>query len=502
MAPRQLTNLKIREVSGVDSMANKHAHVLLFKRDDACEDGNYPSAVLKREFTADERKARAQSGHALPDGSFPIDNKSDLENAVRAIGRAKNPAKAKAHIKSRARALGATDMLPDTWSKRDSGVAVMKFFATIAAEEIAKAWGDGESIDFDTAQEKSEEIEAVNGLMCEVNEAVCALGTAMWSIQNDDAVADKNAAVQEALNQFGEHVKTIVPEGVENAMVAAALLDAGYHLNAQGGIELSKGADSMTYKAIAKSLGMPETATEAEVLAKLAENDVVAKRNEVIAKMSAKHKAFHEKMTGDAADKFAAKTPAERDAQMADAEPDEDDVGKMIAKGAAFKTSTGLVLKRTDYASQAAFDFAKGQAAESVQLRADIAKRDETIQLADFTKRAEPLIHIGKADEIGGVLQQIAKHDPKLAEKVEAMLKGANKLIGESALMSELGRTVLKAGSAAEAINKSAEEIRKADTTGKMSIEKARVEARKRNPELAKREEDERDTNGNGKKAA
>jgi hypothetical protein len=34
-----------------------------------------------------------------------------------------------------------------------------------------------------------------------------------------------------------------------------------------------------------------------------------------------------------------------------------------------------------------------------------------------------------------------------------------------------------------------------------MSIEKARVEARKRNPELAKREEDERN-DGNGKKAA
>jgi hypothetical protein len=220
----------------------------------------------------------------------------------------------------------------------------------------------------------------------------------------------------------------------------------------------------MTMKAIAKALGLADTATEAEITAAVIKvageenkglKDQLAKA-EVLAKMSAKHKAFHEKMTGDAADKFAAKTPAERDAQMADAEPDEDDVGKMIAKGAAFKTSTGLVLKRTDYASQAAFDFAKGQAAESVQLRADIAKRDETIQLADFTKRAEPLIHIGKADEIGGVLQQIAKHDPKLAEKVEAMLKGANKLIGESALMSELGRTVLKAGSAAEANNKSA----------------------------------------------
>ncbi len=52
---------------------------------------------------------------ALPDGSFPIENKSDLKNAISAYGRAKNKARAKAHIIKRAKALGATNMLPDDW---------------------------------------------------------------------------------------------------------------------------------------------------------------------------------------------------------------------------------------------------------------------------------------------------------------------------------------------------------------------------------------------------
>src|SRR5207248_11302960 len=76
----------------------------------------------------------ADKGHALPDGSFPIANKGDLKNAIQAIGRAKDPGKAKAHIKARARALGAADMIPDTWGKRapaallteDEGMALIR----------------------------------------------------------------------------------------------------------------------------------------------------------------------------------------------------------------------------------------------------------------------------------------------------------------------------------------------------------------------------------------
>ena len=71
--------------------------------------------IVERDFSDAKRKELAKSGAALPDGSFPIENKSDLENAVKAVGRASNPSAAKAHIKKRAKALGFTDCLPDTW---------------------------------------------------------------------------------------------------------------------------------------------------------------------------------------------------------------------------------------------------------------------------------------------------------------------------------------------------------------------------------------------------
>lgn len=70
----------------------------------------------KREFSDKQRQRAASSGAALPDGSFPIENASDLMNARHAIGRAKDKSKARAHIKTRARALGIK--LPDNWSKK------------------------------------------------------------------------------------------------------------------------------------------------------------------------------------------------------------------------------------------------------------------------------------------------------------------------------------------------------------------------------------------------
>lgn len=70
---------------------------------------------LNRDFSEEERARLAKSGAALPDGSFPIVTTEDLDNAIRAIGRASNPAAAKAHIIKRARALGAEDHLPEDW---------------------------------------------------------------------------------------------------------------------------------------------------------------------------------------------------------------------------------------------------------------------------------------------------------------------------------------------------------------------------------------------------
>lgn len=104
--PRVLRNLKISEVSGVDRGAGRGVKIMLMKRD----------------FSAKERRTAAGSGAAMPDGSFPIKSVSDLHNAIKLAGNAKDPAKAKAHIKARAKALGASDQIPDTWKRDDSEV--------------------------------------------------------------------------------------------------------------------------------------------------------------------------------------------------------------------------------------------------------------------------------------------------------------------------------------------------------------------------------------------
>lgn len=75
--------------------------------------------VMKRDVSRSERQSLAREGKALPHGGYPIANVGDLKNAIRAIGRAKNPARTRAHIKRRAAALGRTDLIPDSW-KGDS----------------------------------------------------------------------------------------------------------------------------------------------------------------------------------------------------------------------------------------------------------------------------------------------------------------------------------------------------------------------------------------------
>jgi hypothetical protein len=110
----------------------------LLKQMDAldCEDGGeaepdddevvakaYEAAIEKKDYSAEQRQQMASDGRAMPNGSYPIDDSSDLENAVHAIGRGKNEphAQIRAHIVARAKALKATDLLPDSWnvSKED-----------------------------------------------------------------------------------------------------------------------------------------------------------------------------------------------------------------------------------------------------------------------------------------------------------------------------------------------------------------------------------------------
>jgi ATP-dependent protease ClpP protease subunit len=68
-------------------------------------------------YNADDRKRMASSGHAMPDGSYPIADEEDLGNAIHAVGRGGSDHDAiRAHIIKRAEALGLSSRIPDNWN--------------------------------------------------------------------------------------------------------------------------------------------------------------------------------------------------------------------------------------------------------------------------------------------------------------------------------------------------------------------------------------------------
>lgn len=71
--------------------------------------------IDERKFSASSREKLAKKGFALPDGSYPIETVTDLENAIQAYGRAKDKEAAKEHIKKRAKELNKENILPENW---------------------------------------------------------------------------------------------------------------------------------------------------------------------------------------------------------------------------------------------------------------------------------------------------------------------------------------------------------------------------------------------------
>jgi len=94
--------------------------------------------VSKRQFSDKEREAAAKTGAAMPGGGFPIKSVEDLKNAIHAIGRAKDRTATIAHIKSRAKSLGRSDLIPDNW-KTASGL-VQVLFGDVQKGATADEW--------------------------------------------------------------------------------------------------------------------------------------------------------------------------------------------------------------------------------------------------------------------------------------------------------------------------------------------------------------------------
>ncbi len=94
--------------------------------------------IIKAKNDAADRKHKAGTGAAMPDGSYPIADEADLAKAIRAVGRGGDSHNAiRKHVMARARSLGASSKIPDNWAADGS----LKEEPVSKTEAVAKDMG-------------------------------------------------------------------------------------------------------------------------------------------------------------------------------------------------------------------------------------------------------------------------------------------------------------------------------------------------------------------------
>lgn len=475
---RIMEKFRMNEISGVDRPAQTHARMTIMKRADDFDDATFET-LRKRKFTAAERKEAEANGHAMKGGRYPIDDKEDLENAIHAVGRGKGShAAIRAHIKTRAKALGATDLIPDDWS-------VSKIAKSVHGELVKYGLVPDEDTKAETFDELLDQQLLSQAIWDAFYKATDALRESICSIIKDSNAADKRALIQQSLNEFAEYIDGVIPGGVGKSLAT------GFVATIAGSAGTTLKGETMS-KELKKALGLPETATEAEVTAaviklasgELAETKAKLAKADVLAKMSAKHKAHHEKLEGAAADKFAELSSEDRDAEMAKSLTSDSDVEKSIKAGDAFRTDEGSVLTKRDFGSEAGFLFAKSQAAKLTAANADIAKAKESSTAADFSKRA---VDVGQPEAFGVTLRKAYSGDVAAQAEVEKAMLALKKQADAGGVFTEIGKRGGNGGTAYQELIAKRDELRKADPKLKEAAAFSKVYTDPANAEIVKR---------------
>lgn len=89
-------------------------------------------------FSKSQRTDLAAKGIAEPDGSYPIRNATDLRNAINDCNRTGQKPSDVAHIIARAKALGLSSMIPDSWVSKDMNKMMASGMTTESARTNAK----------------------------------------------------------------------------------------------------------------------------------------------------------------------------------------------------------------------------------------------------------------------------------------------------------------------------------------------------------------------------
>lgn len=398
MTKRIMRAFKMSEISGVDRPAQTYARAAILKRDD--------EPYWKRDFTSEQRDRAAASGAALPDGSFPIENSGDLHNAMRDIGRAKDPAKAKAHIRARAKTLGLEGELSDAF-KRDGG-----------------------------------------GVIDAIKRATTYLAESVSSILTSKAV-DKATLLEKTFDQFSD----ALGGEIDKALAAG---DAVTH-------------EEHDMDPLKKALGLPASATEAEVAAAItkaladakAASDAVAKLTAdlAIAKagMTEEEKSYHDGMKDDGEkEKFRGMSREERKAKMHKREELPEHIRKALA--------------------------------EADELKKRLAALEDKDELTTLNKRATD---VGLPEDHGAVIQKAYRGDKTAVDKLLDVVKALTAQVKAAGLFKELGDGRDGGSGSTKAYDElmtKAELLRKTETGLTKEQAFAKVYADPANADLVKRE--------------
>jgi hypothetical protein len=411
-----LKDLTIKEVSSVNLGAGEGVQILLMKREADID------AYLKREFSDEQRRHLAGTGAAMPGGGYPIENKGDLHNAIQAFGRAKDKAKTKAHIISRARSLGATDMLPDDWKVGKSILDHVGLAARALLKSAASIIGSKEPVD------------------------------------------KKTEMLADTLGEFEDHLAKVVPDEIEKAIEAETLLSKGDDMTD----EEKKKAEAEKAKKEKEKADCEKAVEEAEKALALAKKErrkadpdgknedeedeeikpvkeekrkreKAEKRYAALAailKLSPVHQDYLDANDWDEREKqnFLEKTPEERDEHM-DKNP--------IAKGASLPDYVVVALAK---------------AAANDKIIKALQEKDE---ITTFAKKASDL---GMPEVFGETLRKAYKGDAAAIKKLEEAIKGLGEQVRTGKVFAEFGTTLPGADATAAAeMTAKAAELRKAN---------------------------------------
>lgn len=208
----------------------------------------------KRDVSTKERDKLAEEGKAMPDGSYPIASREDLKNAIQSVGRAKNKSKVKAHIKARAKALGAEDELPESWSESKKADALADLAKGQEIRDVGIALSVLSALDYLLSCEEEEAEEGMD----EPPEQTAAIRSAIASVKAF-IVSEIQENHDEGAEEGGEGEPMEMADGGDLAKAGKSIsAKNGEHLDA-----IHKAASDIAMRC-AKMMGLEDAMTEAD----------------------------------------------------------------------------------------------------------------------------------------------------------------------------------------------------------------------------------------------